>query len=176
MPSLGSQKTTTENKWGCSKAPLRLRCTEGLVCAAIINKASKAPEGEEFETSSKNTCILITHQLFMRKPSPLGSNFQGLCLLGCCLGAAQKPFPETQSCPAEPLPPALCQDRCRHRDSPTSSYPGTGSPGTRLSALAGSSPTYLLPVFAAKSLPWSQGAEERRAAQQLQPRDMHPWL
>lgn len=100
-----------------------------MVCAAIINKASKAPEGEEFETSSKNTCILITHQLFMRKPSPLGSNFQGPCLLGCCLGAAQKPFPAIQSCPAEPLPPALCQDRCRHRDS-TSSYPGTGSPST----------------------------------------------
>lgn len=32
----------------------------------------------------------------MRKPSPLPSIYQGSCLLGCCLGAVQKPFPATQ--------------------------------------------------------------------------------
>lgn len=97
---LGLTGGTVQKHGGCSEARLPLRSTEGSESAAIINKASKAPEGESLKPPQKTTCILIPQQLFMRKPSPQHS--QGSHSLPGC---RTKPCPVSQHCPAEPLAP-----------------------------------------------------------------------
>lgn len=107
----------------------------------------------------------------MRKPSPLPSIYQGSCLLGCCLGAVQKPFPATQ--------PSHRHQLSAGRSAGTAllepaAIPAPAAPAQRLNALAGSSPTYLLPVLLSK--PFSGAREQKRGERLGSCRDGFPWL
>lgn len=135
------------------------------MCAAIINKASKAPEGGgEFETSSKKHMYINTAPIIHEETISLSSRS-----LGCCLGAVQKPCPGTQPCPS----------RATGTGSPPGEVPAPRFPTQQLSwhrqprhsALAGSSPAYLLPVWLPDPPAGAREQAERMAALQPQPRD-----
>lgn len=103
----------------------------------------------------------IIHEETISPPQHL----PGLLFARVLPGCSAKAFP---SDPAEPLAPALRWEKCRHRTSRTSSYPGTGSAGTAPQCSRWQQPYLSATRLAVKTLQWSPGAEERRTAQQLQ--------
>lgn len=134
------------------------RCTEGLVRAAIINKASKAPEGESLKLLQKTPMHIHNAPIIHEETISPPQHLPGLLFARVLPGCSAKAFP---SDPAEPLAPALCWEKCRHRTSQTSSYPGTGS--------AGAAPVLL-------SKPFSGAREQKRGERLSSCRDGFLWL